>query len=489
MRRPPDADGRSELVRASWSGGRWTGHRRAAYARAMAKVRSSAATEAAGATGQAAGGTASMADAAPPGAVPEQEAALEQTAPPGRRRGPGLPAAFTSLRHRNYRLLWLGTVISSSGDWMDQIALNWLVYQLTGSGVALGFLNFCRLMPILVFTLVGGVVADRVERRKLIFATQAVSMLLAFALAILVSTGLVEYWMVLVIAVGRGVTLSFNQPARQSLISDLVPREDLMNAIALNSATMNLTRVIGPAIGGILIATVGVAGAFYVNGASFVGVLYGLALMRFPPHHRRAHGSLVADMLAGMRYLGGHPRLRTLVLLAVLPMVFGMPYMTMLTVFASDVLLVGGTGLGLLTACSGTGAVLGALWVASLKRREHRDRIMLGGLAGFGVALMAFSFSPWLWLSAVALLAVGACQQLYMSINNSLIQEDVDDQYRGRIMSTLFLNRATVPLGTMLAGFGADLIGVQVTVGVMAAMLVVAALAAGRVALRPSPPS
>ncbi|MDP8921823.1 MAG: MFS transporter [Chloroflexota bacterium] len=398
-----------------------------------------------------------------------------------------LPQAFASLRHRNYRLLWSGTLISSSGDWMDQIALNWLVYQLTNSGVALGLLNFCRLMPILVFTLIGGVVADRVERRKLIFATQTVSMLLAFALAILVSTGLVEYWMVLVIAVGRGVTLSFNQPARQSLISDLVPREDLMNAIALNSATMNLTRVIGPAIGGILIATVGVAGAFYVNGASFLAVLCGLALMRFPPPRRRAHSGLVADLLAGMRYLLGHPRLRTLVLLAVLPMVFGMPYMTMLAVFASDVLHVGGPGLGLLMACSGAGAVLGALFVASLRRTERRDRIMLGGLAGFGLALLAFSSSPWLWLSALTLLAVGACQQLYMSINNSLIQEDVDEQYRGRIMSTLFLNRGAVPLGAMLAGLGADLIGVQVTVGAMAALLVVAAVAAGRVALQPRP--
>ena len=445
----------------------------------MSKVSSGAATKAADTAEPAADGAGPATGKAGTTGTPTRAAT------PAGRREVRLPAAFASLRHPNYRLLWFGTVISSSGDWMDQIALNWLVYQLTGSGVALGLLNFCRLMPILVFTLVGGVVADRVERRKLIFATQTISMLLAFSLALLVSTGFVQYWMVLLVAVGRGVTLSFNQPARQSLISDLVPREDLMNAIALNSATMNLTRVIGPAIGGVLIATVGVAGAFYVNGASFVAVLYGLALMRFPPHRQRPHGSLVADLLAGMRYLGGHPRLRTLVLLALLPMVFGMPYMTMLTVFASDVLHVGGPGLGLLTACSGTGAVLGALWVASRKRREHRDRIMLVGLAGFGLALILFSFSPWLWLSALALLAVGACQQLYMSINNSLVQESVDEQYRGRIMSTLFLNRGTVPLGTMLAGFGADLIGVQVTVAAMAALLLVAALAARRVALQP----
>ena len=192
--------------------------------------------------------------------------------PKAQRFGWRLPETFASLRHRNYQLLWSGTMISQSGDWMDQIALNWLVYDLTGSALALALLNMCRLVPITLFTLVGGVAADRIERRKLLLITQTVAMVLAFALAIVVSTGIVQFWMVLIVAVGRGVMMSFNQPARQSLISDLVPRELLTNAIALNSATMNLTRVIGPIIGGLLIVTVGVAGAFYVNGLSFVAV-------------------------------------------------------------------------------------------------------------------------------------------------------------------------------------------------------------------------
>src|SRR5215208_369530 len=199
-----------------------------------------------------------------------------------------LPPALRSLRHRNYRLLWSGTLISSSGDWMDQVALNWLVYELTDSAFSLGILNLCRLLPILLFTLIGGVVADRFERRRMLIVTQTVAMILAFALAILVSTGIVfrdtqlGFLMVLVVAVGRGMMMSFNQPARQSLISDLVPSELLTNAVALNSATLNLTRVIGPVIGGLLIASIGTAGAFYFNGASFVAVLWGLALMRFP---------------------------------------------------------------------------------------------------------------------------------------------------------------------------------------------------------------
>ncbi|MBI2906067.1 MAG: MFS transporter [Chloroflexi bacterium] len=393
-----------------------------------------------------------------------------------------LPPTFRSLGHRNFRLLWSGTLISSSGDWMDQIAFNWLVYQLTGSAIALGIVNLCRMGPVLIFTLVGGVIADRMERRRLMFVTQTVAMLLALLLAVLVSTNLVQFWMVIAIAIGRGVTMSFNQPARQSLISDLVPPSSLMNAIALNSATLNLTRVMGPAIGGTLIATTGVAGAFYLNAASFLAVLYCLALMQFPARRPRVSGSIAADLFGGIRYLAGQPALRTLVLLALLPMVFGMPYMTMLTVFASDVLKVGGGGLGLLTASSGVGAMSGALFIASSARHEGRGRFMLSALVAFGASLVVFSLSHWVWLSFLALISVGFTQQAYMSTNNTLIQTYVDKDYRGRVLSTLFLNRGMVPLGATLAGFGAEFVGVQIVTGGMAAVLVIVALVAGKVA-------
>jgi MFS family permease len=392
-----------------------------------------------------------------------------------------LPRAFESLRHRNYRLLWIGTVISSSGDWMDQIAFNWLVYQLSGSAVDLALLNAFRLAPIFLFTLIGGVVADRWERRSLLFTTQSVAMLLAFVLAGLTFTGLVQVWMAFVIATGRGIVLSFNQPARQSLISELVPRTALKNAIALNSATLNLTRVLGPTIGGILIATVGVAGAFFLNALTFVAVLYGLALMQFPDRvPRRAKGSMLAELSGGLAYLRTHPMLRTLVLLALVPMVLGMPYQTMLTIFASDVLRAGGAGLGVLTACSGIGAVCGALWVASRAQSVRLGQLMVYGLIGFGAALVVFALSGWFWLSVPALIAVGAGQQVYMASNNALIQTNVEEEYRGRVLSTLFLNRSMVPLGTLLAGFGTSLFGVQATVASMAVALLMLALAVSR---------
>jgi MFS transporter, DHA1 family, staphyloferrin A biosynthesis exporter len=406
---------------------------------------------------------------------------MAQSADGGVRDGTGgsrfrLPAALASLRHRNYRLLWIGNLISQTGDWMDQVALNWLVYQLTGSAFYLGVLNLCRLAPILVFTLVGGVIADRVERRWLLFTTQVVAMVLAFVLATLVWQEQVAFWMVVVIGVSRGVALAFNFPARQSLISDLVPRDLLSNAVALNQATMNLTRIIGPTIGGILIVTVGVAGAFFLNALSFVAVLGGLALMRFPPRQARAKKGILADLMGGLRYIQGQPNLRLLVVLALVPMVLGMPYMTMMTVFASDVLRVDGDGLGLLVACSGGGAVCGALFVASRKSGSNARRIMFAGLVGFGIALLVFSLSPWFWLSAGSLVVVGFSQQIYNAQNNALIQEEVDPEYRGRVLSTLFLNRGLIPLGTVFAGFGTDLVGAPITMAAMAAMLLVLAI-------------
>ncbi|MEI7926318.1 MAG: MFS transporter, partial [Chloroflexota bacterium] len=311
-----------------------------------------------------------------------------------------MPSTFASLRHRNYRLLWFGTMVSSSGDWMDQIAFNWLVWELSHSPVWLAWANFARFLPILVFTLIGGVVADRVERRKLLFTTQTLAMFLATALAVIVSLGIAQLWMVIAIAAGRGIMNSFNQPARQSLISELVPEDDLANAIALNSATMNSTRVIGPAIGGLLIATVGMSGAFWVNAATFILLLGALAMMRFPTQpERRTRESVLHELVDGFRYIKGHPQLRLLVLLALIPILLGQPYVTMLPIFASDVLHIGGGGLGALNTASAVGAVVGSLSVASLPTGSKLGLWMLVGLAGFGLMLMGFALSHSLLLS------------------------------------------------------------------------------------------
>jgi MFS family permease len=393
---------------------------------------------------------------------------------------PRLPQALISLRHRNYRLLWFGNLVSISGDWMDQVAFSWLVYSMTHSTVALAMVNVCRAGPILFFTLIGGVVADRFERRRLMFTTQSISMMLAFLLAGLLSAGLLEVWMAFAIAVARGVTNSFNQPARQSLISELVPSEDLPNAVGLNSATLNLTRVIGPAIGGIMIATIGVQGAFYLNGLSFIAVLASLAMMRFPVQKvRAAKGTMFGELAAGLRYLRRETALRTLVVLALLPMVLGQPYQTMLTVFAKDVFRSGGLGLGVMQSTAAIGALCGAMMVASSRNTRRFNQQMLMGLAGFGGFLVLFAISPTMLIAVPALVIAGFCNQTYQTSNNTLVQMNVDEEYRGRVLSTLFLQRGMVPLGTVIAGVATTAIGPRLTVGLMAGSLVLmAALAA-----------
>jgi MFS family permease len=391
-----------------------------------------------------------------------------------------LPPVFSALKHRNYRLLWTGNLISQSGDWMDLIAFNWLVYSLTNSALQLAIANALRAAPAIVFTLIGGVLSDRMERRKLLFSTQLTMMLFAFALAIMLSFGIENIWLLYAVALGRGVATSFNQPARQALISELVPADDLPNAVALNSATVNLSHVIGPAIGGILIATIGVTGAFYLNAFSFLAVLYGLVLMKFPPQEVKARRrrSVLGDLGDGLAYLKQESGLRTLVILALVPMLLGQPYQTMLTVFAADVFEAGGTGLGLMQSMAAVGAVAGALTVASSRASSNFHQQMMSGLLIFGGGLVLFVLSPSIWVALPILLTIGFSRQTYQTSNNTLIQMNVDPEYRGRVLSVLFLRRGLQPLGTVLAGGLASAFGPRVAIGSMGAALAIVAVLA-----------
>ncbi|HEX2924230.1 MAG TPA: MFS transporter [Chloroflexota bacterium] len=381
---------------------------------------------------------------------------------------------FASLHYANYRLLWMGNLVSQSGDWMDQLAFNWLVLSLTGSPFFLGLVNFCRAVPILLFTLVGGAAADRFERRRLMMVTQSFAMLLAFLLAVLVTSGLINIWLILAIAALRGTMMSFNLPARQSLISDLVPEDDLPNAIALNSTTMNFTRIIGPSIAGLLIVAVGVAGCFYLNALSFLAVLWTLNAMTFPVKPRKAATRKVRGSLTdGFRYIASDRTLLLLVGIATVPMFFGQPYMTMLAAFAYDVLSVGPAGLGIMTSAVGVGAVIGGLTLASLGKSAPRGLIMLGGMATFGFLLTLFCYSSWMPLSVLLLMGAGAMNICYNASNNTLLQMRVPNEYRGRVLSTMYLNRSLVPLGTSLAGTLSVLVGVRAAVASMAGVVLV----------------
>lgn len=382
------------------------------------------------------------------------------------------------LGHRNYRLLWIGTLFSNSGDWMDQIALNWLVLQTTGSAAMLGLVNLCRAIPILALTLLGGVAADRFERRRLMMASQALGMALALALALLVALGQVNIWLILVIAAGRGAMVAFNQPARHSLVSELVPREILPSAIALSSLTFNLTKVIGPLLAGVIIATAGIAACFAVNALSFIVVLWSLAAMRFPPRVRAASSeSVLAALALGFGYLRSNRKVLILVLVAFIPTFFGQPYLQLLAVFAVDIFHVGPDGLGTLTAAAAIGAMAGALVLALAPGAGRRGRFMLVVMFVYGLLICGFSLISNFWLATVTLLAVGACQIMCNAANNILLQTIVPDAVRGRVLSILLLNKGLVQLGTAGVAMLAALIGVNWALLLSGAVVALSAIA------------
>jgi MFS family permease len=382
---------------------------------------------------------------------------------------------FAALRHRNYRLYWIGALVANTGDWMDQVAFAWLMWELTSSAGYLGLLAFCRGIPILIFTLFGGALADRFERRRLLQVTQSFAMVLALLLALLVYAGVVQVWQVLAIAVLRGMMMSVNLPTRQALLSDIVDREHLSNAIALNSATRNVTRIVGGSLGGLLITLVGTAGVFLINGLSFTILIVALAAMTIPPLIRTGPPQTILRSIGdGFAYLRGHETLRTLMILALAPMIFGMPYITLLPIFADDVLGIGHEGYGLLLSCTGVGALFGALTVASMNDYRRRGQLMLFIMIWYGALLFLFSRSTHPILSYLLLFGVGAGQTGYLAFNMTLLQTHASDEMRGRVISFFYLNRGLVPLGTVAAGVAAEFIGVQATVTIMG--LTVAAL-------------
>lgn len=380
------------------------------------------------------------------------------------------------MRHRNYRLLWTGTLISHSGDWLDQIALNWLVMEQTGSAFYLGLVNLCRGLPIFVLTLVGGAVADRVERRRLMMVTQGSAMVLATMLAILALAGNPPIWAILLVATARGSVIAFNLPARHALISELVPRADLPNALALNSVTNNLTKVLGPLLAGVIIATWGTATCFVINAASFVAVLWTLALMRFPPRAPAAPapaGRLSDSILSGIRFVAGHRTILLLVLVSLVPTFVGHPFIQLLAVFAHEVFDSGPVGLGVLTAAASVGSVLGALAMAAFTSALRRGLALLVMLMGFGVALCLFALNPSEVLAPVILAAAGALYISYSAVHQTLLQMTVPDAYRGRVLSTLFLNRGMMSLGTATAATLASLAGARAAYAAMGATILI----------------
>jgi MFS family permease len=381
-----------------------------------------------------------------------------------------------ALRHRNYRLFFAGQLISLIGTWMDQVAESWLVYRLTGSALLLGTVAFASQIPVFLLAPIGGALADRLDRRKILICTQSSMMLLTFILAGLTLSHRVHIWQVVTLAALTGVVNAIDLPARQAFVVDMVSRADLVNAIALNSSMFNGARIVGPALAGIVVAAIGEGWCFFANGVSFIAVIAGLGLMKIDRPRLAIEGSPLENIMEGFKFVAQSGPVRALMVLLGLVSFTAMPYAVLMPLFADKILHGGAQALGLLMGCSGVGALGGALTLAMRKTLKGLSVWVAASCAGFGMALLLFSFSRWLWLSAALLVPAGFCMMIQMASSNTLIQSMVPDRLRGRVMSVYAMTfMGMAPLGALLAGSLAHTLGAPMTVGIGGVVAIVGA--------------
>jgi MFS family permease len=385
------------------------------------------------------------------------------------------------LRYRNYRLFFGGQLISLMGTWMQMVAQSWLVYRLTGSSFLLGSVGFASQIPVFLLAFIGGTVADRYNRHSLVIATQSSAMFLAFCLSILTLTDMIQVWHIFVLSVLLGIVNAFDMPARQAFVVQLVGRDDLINAIALNSCAFNSARVLGPAIAGLLIAGIGEGWCFFTNGVSYVAVLVGLLLMKLQ-HTQEASqsNSALSNVLEGFRYVRRTKPVRALLFLIAIVSVGGMPYSVLMPIFADEILNGGARGLGILMGATGLGALAGSLFLAARSGIQGLGKVIARASTGFGFSLLLFAVSRSFWLSVVFLLPAGFSLMVLMASANTLIQTIVPDQLRGRVMAlhvTMFIGM--FPFGSFLAGAIAERLGAPVAVAIGACACLLGSLILG----------
>lgn len=394
-----------------------------------------------------------------------------------------LSSIFRALKYRNYRYYYYGQSISLVGVWVQNIAMGWLVYRLTGSALLLGTITFALQIPSLFITPFAGVLADRWNRRNVIIYTQALSMLVAFVLAWLTLTGKITVPLIIVLALFNGVVLAFDTPFRQSFVPDIITRrEDLSNAIALNSSLYNLARFIGPPIGGVLIAWVGEGWCFFINGVSFLAVIVALLAMRIKKVVRpQRYGSLLAQLREGVRYAWNFKPIRYLITLVAMSSFFGLPFQALMPLFAAEILQGDSQMLGVLTGALGAGALTGAFFLASRKNVQSIPRLTYLTSLMFAIGLAVFALSSFTALSILALVLTGFGMIVHFNSTNSLIQSIADEDKRGRVIALYSLTfMGITPLGSLLAGTVAESIGVPYTVFAFSLLCIVSALVFGK---------
>ncbi|MFH1024289.1 MAG: MFS transporter [Planctomycetota bacterium] len=369
---------------------------------------------------------------------------------------------FRSLEHRNYRFFFMGQGISLIGTWMQMTAVAWLVWRMSHSALLLGFVGFATRIPTFAMAPFAGVLVDRVDRHRLVILTQVLSMIQALMLAILMYSGRIEIWHIIALSLLLGAINAIDVPARQSFFVQMLDRrEDLTNAIALNSSMVNGARLIGPSIAGILIASAGEALCFLFNGLSYIAVIAGLLMMRVPPNARAGRGTAVLENLReGFRYAFGFPPIRSLLLLLALVSLTGASYTQLLPIFAEQVLHGDARTQGFLVSAAAVGALAGALYLAGRRSVRGLEQVIAWSPAVFGIGLVALGLSKWLWVTMLAMPVIGLGLMVQLASTNTVLQTIVDDDKRGRVMS--FYSMAfmgMVPLGCLIAGVLAQSIG------------------------------
>jgi len=376
------------------------------------------------------------------------------------------PAMFRSFGHRNFTLFWTGNFLSNIGTWMQNLALGWLILELTNSPFLLGLNGFLSQAPVVIFALPGGAIADRLDRRKLMISTQTAMMLLALLLAVLTSIRHIKVFEILLISFLTGVFSALNYPAYQALIPDLVERDSLLNAIALNSAQFNMSRAIGPTLAGLALGTLGAAACFYLNAVSFLALIIALLMITIPPLAFREGSRLWGAMLDAFRYVNEH---RLLILLLTVPAflsLLGLPFIVLMPVFARDVLRVGASGLGYLMGGAGLGAVIAALTIAARGTPERRGGTIFTSAALFSLALILFARAHTFWEAFVVLIVVGATMVGTLTLTNTTLQMTTPPHLRGRIMSLYYIAMTgLLPFGNLQAGAVAEVLGARFALG------------------------
>jgi MFS family permease len=413
-----------------------------------------------------------------------------------------LKDSVRSLQHRNYQLFFYGQLVSLTGGWMQNVAQSWLVYELTHSSFWLGFVGFISSVPMLLFSAVGGMAADKFQKRDIVLICQTAAMVLAFILAVLVWTNSASVLLVCILAFCLGVVNAFDVPARQSFVVEMVGREDMPNAIALNSATFNVARLVGPAVGGIAIAAIGTAWCFFLNGVSFIAVIAGLlAMVLVPTEKRESFGkSAIEDFKEAARYIYHHREISRIMVVVIAVSIFGWSYAVLMPMFADDVLKLGATGLGRLMSANGIGALMSAMFLAiaakpsgestQVKGESSRmtpQNLMVAGVALASLSAIGFSVSHTEALSMVLVAGVGAGLILFYVTANTYLQHHVPDALRGRVMGiyTLLFGGLT-PIGSLQTGAIAHAFGPAVSVSVGAGICLTVCLSVHAMSKRSS---